>query len=247
MAIHQDTAPVTPPWQAVPHGVGSLPAPASSGLSSQVATLTGLLGSFVSDLDPDTLLGADAAALYASLAIGAPGGGGQEPAGPPDRRLGPLGGRGPPLPGRPARRPRGGPDRPGPAHPGDRQAPRGPARDRGGPAGRGPVGGQGRRDRRRRRRRPRCRGELLAGAAEECLAATKERCRRVRATSARQRPGGRVPDASTPSATSRTGPTARGRSASRAGTRPSGGRPCSPAWSPQPTDCGTRGGRQPPG
>ena len=43
-------------------------APASPGLTSQVATLTGLLGSFVADLDPDTLLGADAAALYSSLA-----------------------------------------------------------------------------------------------------------------------------------------------------------------------------------
>jgi hypothetical protein len=43
-------------------------APASPGLTSQVATLTGLLGAFVADLDPDTLLGADATALYASLA-----------------------------------------------------------------------------------------------------------------------------------------------------------------------------------
>jgi hypothetical protein len=42
--------------------------PASSGLTSQVATLTGLLGAFVADLDPDTLLGSDAAALYASVA-----------------------------------------------------------------------------------------------------------------------------------------------------------------------------------
>ena len=42
--------------------------PASPGLTSQVATLTGLLGAFVADLDPDTLLGADATALYASLA-----------------------------------------------------------------------------------------------------------------------------------------------------------------------------------
>jgi hypothetical protein len=42
--------------------------PASPGLTSQVATLTGLLGAFVADLEPDTLLGSDAAALYAGVA-----------------------------------------------------------------------------------------------------------------------------------------------------------------------------------
>ena len=42
--------------------------PASPGLTSQVATLTELLGEFVAVLVPDTLLGADAASLYADFA-----------------------------------------------------------------------------------------------------------------------------------------------------------------------------------
>jgi len=42
--------------------------PAAHGLTSQVATLTGLLGAFVADLEPDTLLGSDAADLYAAVA-----------------------------------------------------------------------------------------------------------------------------------------------------------------------------------
>ena len=42
--------------------------PASPGLTSQVATLTEQLGEFVADLVPDTLLGADAASLYADVA-----------------------------------------------------------------------------------------------------------------------------------------------------------------------------------
>ena len=42
--------------------------PASPGLTSQVATLTEGMASLVARLDPDTLLGADATALYAALA-----------------------------------------------------------------------------------------------------------------------------------------------------------------------------------
>src|SRR5271165_6250810 len=42
--------------------------PASPGLTSQVATLSERLGALVDALDPDTLLGADATALYADFA-----------------------------------------------------------------------------------------------------------------------------------------------------------------------------------
>ena len=44
-----------------------LPVPASPGLSSQVADVTERFAAFVSVLDPDTLVGADAAALYAAV------------------------------------------------------------------------------------------------------------------------------------------------------------------------------------
>jgi len=45
----------------------SSPTPAV-GLTSQVATATGLLRAFVADLEPDTLLGRDAADLHAAVA-----------------------------------------------------------------------------------------------------------------------------------------------------------------------------------
>ena len=144
---------------------------------------------FVADLDPDTLLGADAAALYASLAklerlvgaakcllaprIAASGHWEAEGHRSPAGLLATLEG----VPTGQARRTlETGP------------APGRPARHRGGPAGRGPVGPEGRPAHRRRHRRPRREGTLLAGAADEGLAATKERCLRVRATSARHDP-----------------------------------------------------------
>ena len=59
---------VTPPCDALPMASDPSTAPASPGLISQVATLSGQLGAIVADLDPHTLLGSDAARLYAEVA-----------------------------------------------------------------------------------------------------------------------------------------------------------------------------------
>ena len=164
-------------------------APASPGLTSQVATLTGLLGAFVADLDPDTLLGADAAGLYASLAklerlvgaakcllaprIAASGHWEAEGHRSPAGLLATLEG----VPTGQARRTLETGQRLG-ALPGIEEALR--AGVLSGPKA-ALLTDAAAVD-------PTAESDLLAGAAEEGMAATKERCQRVRATSARNDP-----------------------------------------------------------
>ena len=179
--------------------------------------------------------------LYARLRPpGAPGGRRQDPARPPDRRVGPLarsratahpagllatlegGSAGParrtleagPAPGRPARTPRP------PCATGTLSGPKlaeiTQAAD-GGP------------------RRPRA--ACWPARPTEPLHVVKERCQRVRAAAADGDPVATLAADPRRADVHLVGPTPRGRSASRAGTAPSGGRSCWPDWSRWPTAC----------